>query len=484
MNSRKQTNVIANTEYRLRKFSIWLINKPEYIFLFLALVFGMLFIFRLPPLSGTDEFTHFPRVYQISEGIFNEQSIGNHQFGGKLPINVNDMINAYRNLSRHSPGQGYLNAAKQLNAQYGQISNPGTTKVTANFTSTIIYPPWAYIPSLIGLSIAKITKLPIIWYVYLARISTYLVWIALAFFAIKYLPAGKYFMLAIALLPTSVSQAATIGADGLQMALAWLLISLTLAVVAKKLKPKLPLLIVMCLLAVYVAVIKDSYFLLGLIPLAIPASRFAKRNVELIFKTSILSLVLVCSILFTLRTVHAVHGIVLTPTIGMYFNSNQQISYIFSHLPLYLFHVIEQPFTKIFDTTYLGIVGILTNRLIYLSILVIGLLYFGLYLGINTTQTIDALREYRVRLLILFSVILVSSYGLLASAFYIGNTSVGAQFVNGFYGRYFLPLLPLLLVYPLTLRRPQKNKQYSLSLSMGIGVISAIGLIAMIMSIQ
>lgn len=452
--------------------------------MFLALIFGMLFIFRLPPLSGTDEFTHFPRLYQISQGTLNEQPIGDHEFGGKLPVNINNMINAYRNLSRYSPGQGYLNGAKQLNAQYSKISSPGKAKVTANFTSTIIYPPWAYIPSLIGLLLAKAAKLPLVWYVYLARISTYLVWLALAFLAIKYLPAGKYFMLAVALLPTAVSQAATIGADGIQMALAWLLISLTLAVVAKKIKPKWPLLIAISLLSVYVAVIKDGYFLLGLVPLVIPASRFAKQRAGVIWRSALVILVLTCSVLFTLRTVHAVHGTVLTPTVGMYFNSSQQISYIFSHLPIYLWHLIEQPFTKTFDTTYLGIVGILTNRLIYLSILVIGLLYFGLSLGIGSTPTLNRLREYRVRLLLFFSIILLASYGLLASAFYIGNTSVGAQFVNGFYGRYFLPLLPLLVIYPLTLRRQQATKQRRLPVSIGIAVISTIGLIAMVMSIQ
>jgi len=475
---------MINAKDFLLNFSAWLIKKPEYIFLFLALIFGTLFIFRLPPLSGTDEFTHFPRLYQISEGTLNEQPIGNHQFGGKLPVNINNMINAYRNLSRYSPGQGYLNGAKQLNSQYSKVTSPGKTKVTANFTSTVIYPPWAYIPSLIGLLLAKAARIPLIWYVYLARITTYLVWLVLTFLAIKYLPAGKYFMLAVALLPTAVSQAATIGADGLQMALAWLLISLTLAVVAKKLKPNWLLLMVMSLLAVYVAVIKDGYFLIGFVPLIIPTSRFAKQNVALIWKSSILILVLACSALFTLRTVHAVHGTILTPTVGMYFNSSQQISYIFNHLPLYLLHVIEQPFTKTFDTTYLGIVGILTNRLIYLSILVIGLLYFGLYLGISSTSYLSNLKEYRMRLIIFFSAILLASYGLLASAFYIGNTSVGAQFVNGFYGRYFLPLLPLLLVYPLTLHRQHNSQRKQLALSIGIAVISTIGLVATVMSIQ
>lgn len=473
---------MVRAKYRFFNLMLRLMDQPSLVFLILALIFGGLFIFKLPPLSGTDEFTHFPRAYQISMGTFWEQPIGNHEYGGRLPVNVNNMINDYRNLSRFPTGQTYLNGAAALNAKYSRLSNPGKQTVVANFTSTLMYPPWAYVPSEIGLLLAKALKLPLVWYVYLSRISTYLVWVVMAFLAIRFLPAGKWFMTALALLPTSISQAATIGGDGIQMGLAWLLIAITLGLVVRKLKPSLPLLVSTTIIAVYAAVIKDGYFLLGLVPLIVPLKLFAKKTIGIVWKAVTLVLVALSAALFTIRTVHAVHGTVLTPTIGMNLNSSAQIHYMLSHVITYGLHIIEEPFTKVFDTTYLGIVAILTNRLIYLSILVIGLLFFGLYLGFRQTPKLEKLNPYKARLMVYFSAIFVLTYGLLASAFYIGNTSVGATFVNGFYGRYFLPLLPLLLIYPMTLKSRQTTSGFSLQI--GITAIAIIGLIAMVLSIQ
>ena len=411
-----------------------------------------------------------------------EQKLPGNLYGGSLPVNINSMINDYRNLSRFPTGSEYKAEAAHLNSKYSKISEPGNKKVSANFTSTVIYPPWAYFPSLIGLQIAKWLHLPLIWYVYLARISNFLVWLTLAALAISLIPGGKWFMLAMALLPTSLSQAATIGGDGLQMGLAWLLIAITLAVMAKKLKPDWRLMVPAIFVAVYASLIKDGYFLLGLLPLLIPSSRFLSKKAGVVWKGITFVSVGAAASWFTYRTFRAVHGVVLTPTLGMNINSSQQVHYMLTHWAGYILHVIEQPFTKSFDTTYLGIVGILTNRLIYLSILVMALLFFGLYLGIRKTPRLNNLSDYRKRLVIGFSAVFVLSYGLLASAFYVGNTSVGATFVNGFYGRYFLPLLPLLLAYPLSRARRQSSNKYFLE--GGITAVAVIGLAAMVMSIQ
>lgn len=468
---------IAN---KLRTLFRRLSTNPSLVFLILALVFGLIFIFHLAPLSGTDEFTHFPHVYQISEGTFWEQKLPNNQYGGYLPENVNNMINQYRNLSRISPGPNYQQTETQLNKQYSLISNPGKIKVMAIFTSTVIYPPWAYASSIIGVVLAKIMHLPLIWYVYLGRITALLVWSLLTFLAIKVIPAGKWFMVALALLPTSISQASTISSDGLLSGLSWLLIALVLALTVKTLKPTWPKLISITLLSLYVALIKDGYFLLGLVALVIPVSIFVNKSLGRIWKIITILSVLIVSILFTLRTVHAVNGVVLTPTIGMYFNSNLQIEYIIHHLFSFGLRVLEQPFTKSFDTTYLGVVGILTNRLIYLSILVIFTLYFGLYLGFKHTEQLKELIQMKKKVLVVFMGIFILTYGLLASAFYIGNTSVGSTFVNGFYGRYFLPFMPLLLVIPMTIKHKTINNLYQPA----IIVISFIGLLATVMSLR
>jgi len=61
---------------------------------------------------------------------------------------------------------------------------------------------------------ARILHLPLNWFVYLGRLSTLAVYILLTYFAIKYIPIGKRFLLVVALLPTALIQGATIGMDG------------------------------------------------------------------------------------------------------------------------------------------------------------------------------------------------------------------------------------------------------------------------------
>jgi len=472
-------NNVANI---LKQIPGGLSKRPSLVYLILSLFFGIFFIFHLAPLSGTDEFTHFPRVYQISEGRFWEKRLPANQFGGNLPVNLNNMINQYRNLTRISPGHAYIQTEETLNEHYSSVSQVGHKKVAAIFTSVILYPPWAYIGSLIGVILAKIMHLPLIWYVYMGRLSTLVVWVILTYLAIRIIPFGKWFMVALALLPTSLTQAATISADGLLSGISWLLIALVLAIIAKTLKPNWWRLLLISLLSIFVGLIKDGYFLIGLIPLAIPSSVFSNKKLGKIWQLCTALVVIVASVLFTLRTVHADNGVVLTPTIGMYFNSHLQIEYILHHIFSFGIRVLIQPFTKTFDTTYLGVVGIITNRLIYLSIMVIFSLYVGLYIGLRQIGTNQTLVTNRKRLVIVFIAIFILTYGLLASAFYIGNTSVGATFVNGFYGRYFLPMIPLVLVIPMTIKRKliRRDNLYATSIT----VIATIGLIATLTSLR
>ena len=464
----------------IKQFTITMLNRPAEIFVLLALIFGSIFIFRLAPLNGTDEFTHFPRVYQISQGIFFEQRLPGNQYGGYLPANINNMINDYRNLSRESPGSGYNSDTKSLNNHYDQITVVGHNKEQAIFTSVVMYPPWAYSAPLIGLLVAKFLSLPLLWYVFMARISALLIWIFLTWLAIRTIPEGKWFILALALLPTTLTQAATVSADGLLIGLSWLLIALSFAAIAGKVKLSWPKLILISALSLGVSIIKDGYFLVGLFPLVIPLSRFASKSTGKLWKIITFLVTTSGMLLFTIRTAGSVSGLELNPTVGMYMNSTKQISYISHHLVLFLLRVVWQPFTKSFDTTYLGIVGIFTNRLIYLSIFIISLLVFGLYLGLINTNSIKSLIHVRYRLWIFGAIIFLGTYILLATAFYIGNTAVGAQYVNGFYGRYFLPIIPLFLILPMTIKRKQIAR---LSYKVAIVSICLIGLISTITSI-
>jgi uncharacterized membrane protein len=466
----------------MRRRAAHLKDRPVLVFSLLALTIGLIFIFSLAPLSGTDEFTHFPRVYQISDGTLWERKLPGDQFGGYLPKNINNMVNDYRNLSRESTGSQYLFDTQKLNKEYGLTRSVGQKKVQSIFTSTVTYPPWAYAPSIIGVLLAKILHLPLIWYVYLGRISSLLAWIILTAVAIKFMPSGKWYLVTVALLPTSLTQAATISSDGLVNGISWLIIAITLAVLAKKVDLRWNLLIAITILMIYLSVIKDSYWLIALFPIIVPIRYFETKWQAIAWKGMGLVSVALAGGWFVFETTKKASDVVLVPTVGVDVNTKAQIHYLLHHLLAFTMRALWQPFTKSFDTIYIGIIGIYTNRLIYSSLLVIVLLIFALYWGLERTKPIPDLINKRLVLCIAAVTIVIGTYLLIAVSFYLADTSVGSAEVNGMYGRYFLPLLPLLAVFPMVSRRKYYEGD-TLGISLPI-IISVIALTSTIMSIQ
>ena len=432
----------------------------------------------MAPLNGTDEFSHFPRVYQITQGTFWEKSLPNQQYGGNLPTNINNMINDYRDLSRKSSPQIYEQRKEQLQKTYSSTRLVGASHTSAIFTSVSAYPPWAYVPSVIGVLIAKATSLPLIWYVYLGRLFTLAVWICLTALAIKLLPSGKWFLVAIALLPTSITQAATISSDGLVNGLSWLVLAFTLAILARKITLTWSKLILLTIAGLSVCIIKDAYWLIGAFPLIIPVEYFASKTQAWLWRAASFITIFVGSVWFTMHSSKIVNSTVLTPYLNTYINSKAQLHFLLHHTLFFLGHVLIQPFTKNFDTVYLGVVGIITNRLVYLSIALIGLLYGILFLSLSEVRKVPELVKQRKRLLISAMVIIVGTYLFIAVAFYLAETQVGASTVASVYGRYFLPLIPFLVIFPLTTSLGIKIRvskiSYPIALIIFIGLVSTL----------
>lgn len=474
---------MTNVKKATKQIMLWLLAHPAEVFLILAAIFGTIFCFRMAPLSGTDEFTHFPRAYQISDGQLSEENLTNNEFGGYLPSNINNMVSDYRDLSR----KGTITEFKQnefiLNQKYKNTRYLGDIKQRAAFSSDSVYPPWSYLPAVAGIRIARALRLPLLWYVYLGRLATLAVWILLVWWALKLLPEGRWFIVVLALLPTTLSQAATIGIDGLIIGVSWLLIALVIAVMAKKPHVSRAQLIMLSSLAVLVSIVKQGYWLIALLPLVIPAEYFISKRLSKTWKIFTVGTVLVLSSAFIFLSEALISGAVLTPREGVYINGSSQLRYILNNPLLYASHILLQPFTKSFDTIFIGFVGIVTNRLIYLSVLVIVLLYIGLTLAYTQAEVLPELHIYRRRLILSSLFIVVGTYLFISTALFLGFTQVGSNVVEGLAGRYFLPFVPLILFIPLTSTVRSKIKAKPVTFVATTLAIVIIGLISTVFSI-
>ena len=472
---------MSKTSFAQKKITEWIVVHPAEIFVVFALIFGVLICFRMPPLSGTDEFTHFPRAYQVQAGKFWDDKLSSTSYGGYLPKNINNIVNDYRDLSRKNSSQALKTREAYLNSIYSSQRNIGTTKEKAIYSSDAVYSPWSFTAPVLGIGLARILHLPLLWYVYLGRIFTLLTWIGLTWLAIRFLPGGKWFLFMVALLPTSLVQASTISPDSLVNGLSWLIAALTFALLAKTLALDKRVLILLSASCILLATTKEGYLLIALLPLILPTHYFVSDKLAWIWRIATTLLLIAVSIGYLGYTYPIAKSIPGRQDIAV--NYSAQSNYVKSHALPTVWRITQDPFTKNNDTVAFEMVGVLTNRLIYLSVLVIGLLYLGLFTSLIQVPQNKNLHDHARRLCVSVLLILIGFYVFISSTMYLTFTPVGSSVVEGIHGRYFLPLLPLLLAFTLPCKKAfiKINEYFVVKLVLGIAFV---GLLSSVMTIQ
>lgn len=417
--------------------------KPEYIFLFIASVFGLLFIFKITPLFANDEIVHFPRAFQVQEGKLWAEPLSEYDMGGYVPAQIKEFNDAYREqVQSDSVDMARLQEIKQ---RYNQERLNSSKREPLVFTSATLSAGWDYAPPAVGVLVARTLNLPLNWYVYLGRVFTLAVYILLTYFAIKYMPIGKRFLVVVALLPTALSQGGTIGMDGLVNGLSWLIVALTFAALLKKVAVTPKFLLLIAFLSMYLATTKQGYMPVAALPLLLPARLFPvdlKRvwAWRVMFAGSLLLL----SLWYLGATAHIAEVIHIVQRPGLQVDESSQLHYIFQHPLAFLAMIFIQPFTIWSASIYAGIVGVLTNKLIWLPIPIIVLLYALLFITLFHKERRHISGQDRLYVLVASSCAFLATFILINLALYLSFTRVGYDHVEGLQGRYFLPLLPLL----------------------------------------
>lgn len=190
------------------------------------LSFGLVFILLIPALSIPDEPNHFVRAYQISDlSLFARvnDDLGCQSESGKITKDSTK----YRILMPASVAE-YTSLSPEkfslFNEFQRKLNNDNKTEVCAR--QTITNSPVAYIPQTLAIALLKPFDASPILMNYLARIFILITWAVIIYFAIKIIPVRKWALLAIALLPMSIQQSTSIGADVLATAPAALVMAL------------------------------------------------------------------------------------------------------------------------------------------------------------------------------------------------------------------------------------------------------------------
>ena len=399
-------------------------NEELYKTVFIVLLlFGLICAFMIPIDSVSDEYEHLSRAEITSRGIFvPEYNNGSYEVAASLP-------DFYKNATDKT--------VFEVSGDTLKIDN-SMESVNSAFEQNPFY---GYLFSAIGIALAKLLDLNVIWMLWLGRIFNVIVYAGLISFAVKKSPIFKIQLFAISCLPVCLFQAFSISIDSLMAGLGILAIAYFFNMCVNKFdKKEIAVFTALCLLT---ALCKIPYLALVFLLLFVPKDNFKENNYYLY---AVIAVICVSVIGLVWNSCYA------TPALshswrGQYFIENNvsvsgQLNYISSHpydflgtIPQLISNTI-QIFSGFFNFYAYTIDGgeYCGSELVsvFLTLFVLLIAFYPSDYKIDLKTKIGAI--------IVFIIIYVGT-------FYVQLLSwspVGQMVFNGVHTRYFLPLFALL----------------------------------------
>ncbi len=416
--------------------------------MFLSLWMGIFFVVSTPPFQAPDEYFHYSRVLQISEGQF-------------LPVKQGNVIGAYLSKDQkeflhivYEKPKGLSEMIKLLGQRDSQVTNSFSRGTTT-------YNPIIYTPQVLGVIVAESFHANQPQAFYLARLFALIFFVVVVYFAIKMLPIKKWFFVAIATLPMVLFLAASNSADVTAISVFIFIVAFFLHLLSKSKMSKNDYFIII-LTTLFIAALKAPYFFVVFLYFFIPKDKFIKPKDRIYIFLVLLFILVSVNLLwvFLTREYNAIAiGRAMYPTILS--DPRAQKNFIIGH-PL--------QYTKVFIKTIwqqgnyyinscIGVLGPLTvwfNQLIYTSYMVV---IVTTLLG-EAPNTVHINKKTKLAALFLFIFIATS----IITVMYITWTPLKLSIVEGVQGRYFIPLLFLLPIFTKGLFYTKINKQVSFPL--------------------
>lgn len=175
---------------------------------FIILIFGIVCSLLMPLTFAPDEYEHLIRAEITSEGVIIPNYVNSHYYSIE---GVNDLI-------------GYVHQERDEN--YNLLGGENATVFTTNidtlpinyshheFSSAFAQNPfYGYLAQAIGISIAKLLDLNVIWMLWLARICNLILYASLISFAVKKTPILKIPLIVMACIPLTIYQVSSVSID-------------------------------------------------------------------------------------------------------------------------------------------------------------------------------------------------------------------------------------------------------------------------------
>ncbi len=406
------------------------VPRPEICYLILALLGATGSAILTPPFQVPDEPNHFFRVYQLSEGTLLPERLGD-QLGGSLPKGLKDAWT--------ENGVALFEGKKTTFAaiREGLSRKRETEREFVSFPNSALYSPVPYLPQVAGVMLGRAVSDSVLVPFYLGRFFSAFVNISLIYFAILLIPAGKWAFAILGLAPLTLSLQGSQSADPVVISLGFLLTAFALNLQRESLPLTPKESGILLRLSALLGLCKFIYCLLpfALIPLLWDRLTDSRRRIS--FSAALAAACLLPNLIWSL----ALKGSYVQYRPGN-FSVTGQLHHVLTsplnYLGILWREWVRAPFRLI--TEGIGVLGWMDVRMptwFYV-------LYFLAFVLAWRQAAPVALNRFRRA--VLFTHFWGFVFLLCLTHYLIWNT-VGSPFIEGVSGRYFLPLMPLAVLW-------------------------------------
>lgn len=402
---------------------------PEKLFWIIIPAVFIMFFVLMPAFKNHDEGFHWFRILDIAQGNL-LTNISNNKPIAVVPESTFTML---------EDEPEYINYKVIMDNLQKSIGEEGNVRI--ELATTAIYNPIQYFPQTLGVIIMKFfTNNPMLM-AYAARFTNMIISIIILYLAFKKMPFGKLGLLVTMCLPIAIEGFTSMSSDAITVAIAFLFTAYIFDIVFNKnehTKINKKDILILLVLAIILAVCKIVYLPIVGLMLLLSRNKFKNNKIHIITVVGIMLIAIIANLLW-LNTANTY--------LEMYKdgNSNSQIATIFQNPILYLQRVLFT-FNDCANNYLYSLFGdeLGWNEFAdmnYILPIIIGGLFIFIHLADKTWKVKLSKYQNIIILLIILAVI-----GLIFTSLYIQWNESKDNIIKGIQGRYFIPILPLLML--------------------------------------
>lgn len=433
------------------------LNKPQHIFAFFSLLIGLLLIFLIPPIGGIDESAHVRRASEVSQGIFMNPVTHTED---PLTLWADNAWVLRKSLHKQNR-PWYFYDVKTIGTGQPQEKEVDIEKNILSLNSPVIYIPFGLV-----LKFARSIFQPDYWVqFYILRLTALLLSVALFTLAVARIPEHKILLAAAGLLPIMFYNRSGMNVDGITIGCAALFIIQVHNLCRKTALVSFPDKLQLLIWGFLMAQCKGAYSPLLFLVLFIPKGNYTSRSDYWRTVFLVVAPALLCGLGWSGYAKQEILAGVRYFTKGTTeVWPDGQFMWILQHPFSYAGVLFKTIFASNFiPYNLIGMIGYMDWNGFALPTLPIVILLL-LFIAIIASEpvAIPLYKSTTERLLLLM--ITAITFGVMLTMVYVQWTAYQSPTVVGFQGRYFYPLIPILIIFAKPIKDLGSNRRATLLL--------------------